>query len=109
MQLPSVVKTQSNKSIPRIYAPSAAKTGDAIPFLVTWANPSKKYPSKLRLQYLTTSGWKTKSELVIESGTQKFVSAPAGVTRKWRVVTAPSARARGAASLKSNYVLVSSR
>lgn len=103
----TVVKTKANTSKPRVYAPTMAKNGDLIPFLVTWKNPSSRYPTKLRLQYLTKSGWKTKSEVVISGGgTQKFVSAPAGATRKWRVATSTSARPKGSGALVSPAVSI---
>lgn len=103
----NVVKTRTNTSKPRIYAPTMAKSGTQIPFLVTWNNPSSRYPTKLRLQYLTGSGWKTKIEVVIDGGgTQKFVSAVAGSSRKWRVATSSASRPRGYSALVSSSVSV---
>ncbi|MCC6497990.1 MAG: Ig domain-containing protein [Propionibacteriaceae bacterium] len=103
----NVVKTRTNTSTPRIYAPTMAKSGTQIPFLVTWNNPSSRYPTKLRLQYLTGSGWKTKIEVVIDGGgTQKFVSAVAGSSRKWRVATSSASRPRGYSALVSSSVSV---
>ncbi|MFT4108571.1 Ig-like domain-containing protein [Propionicimonas sp.] len=80
----SVVKTKANTTTPRIYAPTMVKSGDLAPFFVTVKNPK----GNLRLQYLAGSGWKTKVTFSISGGgTQKFISAPVGSTRKWRVVT----------------------
>ncbi len=80
----NVVKTKANTTTPRIYAPTMVRFGDLAPFYVTWKNPS----GNLRLQYLTSSGWKTKVTFTIDGGgTQKFISAPVGSSRKWRVAT----------------------
>jgi hypothetical protein len=80
----NVVKTRTNTTTPRLYAPTMVRFGDLAPFYVTWKNPS----GKIRLQYLTSSGWKTKITFTIDGGgTQKFVSAPVGSSRKWRVAT----------------------
>lgn len=99
----NLVKTATNSIKPRLYAPTMARFGDLVPFLVTWANPSSKYPTKLRLQYLSGSGWKTKLTFTISKpGTQKLVSVPIGSTRKWRIATHSSARPRGAAVLTSS-------
>ena len=79
----NVVKTTPNSTTPKIYAPTMIKSGDQVPFYVTWKNPS----GKIRLQYLAGSGWKTKETFTISGGSQKFVSTPVGSSRKWRVAT----------------------
>ncbi|MCA0297155.1 MAG: Ig-like domain-containing protein [Actinobacteria bacterium] len=80
----NVVKTKENTTTPRLYAPTMVKSGAMAPFFVTWKGAS----GKLRLQYLAGSGWKTKVTFTIDGGgTQKFISAPVGSTRKWRIAT----------------------
>ncbi len=106
----NVVKTRENTTKPRLYAPTMVKNGDMIPFLVTWNNPSSRYPTRLRLQYLSGSGWKTKIEVRIDGGgTQKLAAVPAGSSRRWRIATSSASRPRGASTLVSSSIYVKVR
>lgn len=107
----NIVKTRENSIKPRVYAPTMARYGDLMPFFATWKNPSSRYPTTLRLQYLTrSSGWRTKLTFTIaRGGTQKMISVPAGSTRRWRIATATSARPKGSPALVSSSVYVKIR
>lgn len=77
------VRSKTSTSTPRLYATSLAKSGQMVPFLLSWNRPG----GIVRLQMRSARGsWKTHSSYRI-NGSQELIAIPIGNTKYWRIAT----------------------
>ncbi|AXT84510.1 hypothetical protein C6I20_04400 [Aeromicrobium sp. A1-2] len=80
----NTVRTKTSSSTPRLYATNMAKSGQKIPFLISW----RKTNGVVRLQMRSARGsWKTHSTYRISGGSQEFIAVPVINTKYWRIAT----------------------
>lgn len=86
---------------PVLSAPPLVKQGQNITMVVAWKR-AKAYPAKIRIQYKTKSGWKTKVTYDM-NGATKIVGVTAGTATQWRVASVPK---KGVTTVVSKAVKV---
>jgi uncharacterized protein YjdB len=102
----NTVRTTTSTMTPRLYATNYAKSGDTVPFLLTWATGGS---STVRLQYLSGSRWKTYGSYEISGAdSQMLIGTPVKSTHRWRLATSPKGSRAVQVSKSINVIMKSS-